>query len=176
MGKIPKKIVKTLLFLSILWSDPLVIIKIDHGRTSGKYTVNVLEDPRVDGKEVDPDALVATRKDEMFLADSMAGESNKNLRVIWNLFGGDSILDQFKDSVFIVSDLKVYRLLVGLSGGLSKHSCILDTELFTINKKEIADGKDLWDQAPLRGNADSWREHLRDGKFNVVEPPVSYIK
>ena len=154
--------------------DPLVIIKIDHGRSSGKYTVNILEDPRASEKEIDPHALIASRKDEMFLADSIAGESNKNLRTIWNLFRGDSILDAYVDRVFLVSDLKVYRLIAGLSGGLSKFSCILDTELFTINKQEIAAGKDKWDDAPMRGNAEDWKKHLAQKKYNVVDPPMSY--
>ena len=147
----------------------------DHGRTSGKYTFNVLEDPRVPGKEIDANALIASRNDEIFLADSMAGESNKNLRTMWSLFNGDAILDAFADKVFIVSDLKIYRLLVGLSGGLSKYSCILDKELFTINKAEIAKGMDKWDSAPLRGDSEAWREHLENKKYNVVDPPVSYM-
>ena len=136
--------------------------------------MNILEDPRASGKEIDTETLIASRKDEMFLADSVAGESNKNLRTVWNLFNGDALLDRYQDSVFLVSDLKVYRLIAGLSGGLSKYSCILDTELFTINKQEVASGKDKWDDAPMRGNSEAWKSHLAQKKYNVVDPPMSY--
>ena len=161
-------------FGSKIFSDPIVILKMDHGRTSGKYSFNILEDPRVEGTEINPDALIASRNDEIFLADSMAGESNRNLRIIWNLFDGDKILDHFKGKVFIVSDLKVYRLMAGLSGGLSKYSCILDKELFTINKSEIAKGQNLWDKADMRGDVSCWKEHLQSKKYNVVNEPISY--
>ena len=74
---------------------------------------------------------------------------------MWKLFNGDTILDNFK--TFIVSDLKIYRLMTSCAGGFCKHGCILCTCLFTIRKEETDAGIDIWDEGDLRGDSSAWK-------------------
>ena len=101
----------------------------------------------------------------LFLADTQAPESYKSIRIIWELLQFDEVLRRFQ--VFLVSDLKLYRLLVGLAGGRPKYACVNCKAIFSENKADRANNVAIWDKAAERGDSDSWKNHLIEKKYNL---------